>query len=251
MGTGFCSECQSNVHLDGDGNCVNGHPATAVSGVSKAPDASDSAVPSAPAAPPIVAVNESSTPFHKRRWFLFATLFISGLIAGAVIASASSVFFNGDRAGSAALHSENERLKEQVASLVAKRKSLQAELDPFKRAAAAAGVAADKVAGAAGTGKAPPSGGMGAPSPSTGAEKVTLPADTFPPGVYLVGTDIPAGRYMGTPVKGGYPVPYWKISSLANGADIVENGRPTGQFYVQVKKGQYLTLDSVVIALIK
>ncbi len=252
MGTGFCSECQSNVYLDVDGNCVNGHPATFVSAVSEVAGASDSAVPAVPEAAPIVVETEGTTSLHKRRWPVFAILFISGVILGALIPSTSRLVFNSERVGPPASQGEKERLKEQVASLTRERNSLKAELDPFKRAAAAATVAAEKVAAAAAVaGKAPSSGGMGAPSPSTGSAKVALPANTFAPGVYRVGTDIPAGLYLGTPVQGAYPVPYWKISSLANGGDIVENGRPTAQFYVQVKKGQYLTLDSVVIALIK
>jgi outer membrane murein-binding lipoprotein Lpp len=250
MRTGFCSECQSNVYLDGNGNCVNGHPATAVTGVSVVADAPDAAVPAAPEAPPVIPVTPT-TPIHRRRWFLPAIVFIGGLIVGAVMASTSSVVSSINHGKVAMLQSENESLKAQIASLANKTKSLQAELDPIKRAKAAADAGADKVAAAAAAGKVAPSGGMGGPSPNTGSTKVALPADTFPPGVYLVGTDIPAGTYLGTPVTGGYPVPYWKISSLANGADIVQNNRPTGQFYVQVKKGQYLTLDSVVIALIK
>lgn len=63
-------------------------------------------------------------------------------------------------------------------------------------------------------------------------------------GTYLIGTDIPAGRYKGT-VAGS--TGYWQISSDANGSDIVANNNVTGPFYLQVKKGQYLELSGVRI----
>jgi hypothetical protein len=66
-------------------------------------------------------------------------------------------------------------------------------------------------------------------------------------GVYLVGTDIAAGRYKGTPDGMGY----WEITSDANGDNILSNDLPEGQFYVQVKKGQYLKLSDVTISLVK
>jgi hypothetical protein len=250
MRTGFCSECQSVVRLDGDGNCVNGHPATVVSGVSEVADTSEAGAPTAPEAPSLVPARDN-TPINKRRWLLPAILFMSGLIVGAAIALAA-VVPNTDRVNTklVMLQSENVTLKAQVKSLTNERNSLQGELAPIKAAIDAANTAADKVAASTPPDKTAPSGKAGA-SPNAGAKRTDLPANSFPPGVYLVGTDIPAGRYVGTPVAGGYAVPYWKISSLANGGDIVESDRPTGQFYVQVKKGQYLTLDSVVIALIK
>ena len=63
-------------------------------------------------------------------------------------------------------------------------------------------------------------------------------------GTYLVGTDIPAGRYKGT-VTGS--TGYWQISSDANGSNIIANNNVTGPFYVQVNKGQYLELTGVRI----
>jgi hypothetical protein len=64
-------------------------------------------------------------------------------------------------------------------------------------------------------------------------------------GVYLVGSDIPAGRYKGTTlsVNGGR----WRISSDASGSAIVAHDTTIGQFYVQVEKGQYLKLSGVEI----
>jgi hypothetical protein len=63
-------------------------------------------------------------------------------------------------------------------------------------------------------------------------------------GTYLVGTDIPAGRYKGT-VTGS--TGYWQISSDANGSNITANNNVTGPFYVQVRKGQYIELTGVRI----
>jgi hypothetical protein len=79
----------------------------------------------------------------------------------------------------------------------------------------------------------------------------TAPASTsgtYSDGTYLVGTDMPAGRYKGRPTSDSG---YWKISSDANGSNIVENNNVSGQFYVSVKRGQYLELDSVEIAKVK
>lgn len=61
---------------------------------------------------------------------------------------------------------------------------------------------------------------------------------------YLVGLDIPAGRYKGT-VTGRFP--YWKVSSDEDGQDILSNDIPTGHFYFTVKDGQYLTLHDITI----
>jgi hypothetical protein len=63
-------------------------------------------------------------------------------------------------------------------------------------------------------------------------------------GTYLVGTDIPAGKYKGTTTGDSG---YWQISSDANGSNIIANNNVTGPFYVQVKKGQYLELMGVRI----
>jgi hypothetical protein len=68
---------------------------------------------------------------------------------------------------------------------------------------------------------------------------------TYSDGTYLVGTDIPAGIYKGT-VKTDQG--YWGISSDAKGENVSDGANPTGQFYVQVRTGQYLTLAGVTIA---
>src|SRR5450759_2152077 len=80
------------------------------------------------------------------------------------------------------------------------------------------------------------SSGAAAPAPAT---------HTYSDGVYLVGTDMPAGRYKGD-VTGG--VSYWAIYSDPNGANIVANALPSGPFYVEVRNGQYLDLRGVQIA---
>ena len=71
---------------------------------------------------------------------------------------------------------------------------------------------------------------------------------TFSDGVYLVGTDMPPGRYKGTPNSGKA---YWQISSDANGDNIISNGIEAGNFYVQVSAGQYLKIQEAEISLTK
>jgi hypothetical protein len=79
------------------------------------------------------------------------------------------------------------------------------------------------------------------PSPSHVAT-----ASSVGDGVYLVGTDIPAGIYKGTTASDTLGL--WQISSDANGSSIIANNLTTsGQFYVQVKQGQYLKLRGVEI----
>jgi hypothetical protein len=74
---------------------------------------------------------------------------------------------------------------------------------------------------------------------------VTTAEGTYSDGTYLVGTDIPADTYKGT-VKTDQG--YWGISSDPKGENIVTADNPTGQFYLQVQTGQYLTLAGVTIA---
>lgn len=69
---------------------------------------------------------------------------------------------------------------------------------------------------------------------------------TFSDGVYFVGTDIPAGRYKGTPSGSSA---YWKVASDANGENIIANGNEAGNFYVQANAGQYLTINNGEITL--
>jgi hypothetical protein len=90
--------------------------------------------------------------------------------------------------------------------------------------------------------------------PSTASAAASSPpsghaatASSIGDGVYLVGTDIPAGRYRGTGVS---DAGLWQVSSDSNGSSIIASDTittTTGQFYVQVKKGQYLKLSGAVI----
>ena len=89
----------------------------------------------------------------------------------------------------------------------------------------------------------PSSASAVASSPSPGH---TATASGFGDGVYLVGTDIPAGLYKGTTVSDTFSD--WQLSSDANGSSIIASDPVTsGQFYVQVKQGQYLKLSGVQI----
>ena len=89
----------------------------------------------------------------------------------------------------------------------------------------------------------PSSASAVASSPSPGH---TATASGFGDGVYLVGTDIPAGLYKGATVSDTYSD--WQLSSDANGSSIIASDPVTsGQFYVQVKQGQYLKLSGVQI----
>jgi hypothetical protein len=81
-------------------------------------------------------------------------------------------------------------------------------------------------------------------SHSGGSGSQKKASDTISDGTYLVGTDIAAGRYKGSTVGGNG---YWQISSDANGANIIENDNTTGDFYVEVRQGQYLNLSGVEI----
>ena len=89
----------------------------------------------------------------------------------------------------------------------------------------------------------PPTASAVAGSPSPGHAAT---ASGFGDGVYLVGTDIPAGSYKGTTASDTFGL--WQIASDANGSGIIANDLTTsGQFYVQVKQGQYLELRDVEI----
>ena len=98
---------------------------------------------------------------------------------------------------------------------------------------------------------ATPTAAVGSPSTAPAASSPSpghaATASNVGDGVYLVGTDIPAGRYRGTGVS---DAGLWQVSSDPNGSSIVASDTTTtttGQFYVQVKKGQYLKLSGVEI----
>lgn len=69
------------------------------------------------------------------------------------------------------------------------------------------------------------------------------------PGVYLVGTDIAAGKYKGIP--NGEDWAYWQVSTSPNGelSSIKANANPAGQFYVEVADGQYLKVTGSTVSL--
>ena len=83
---------------------------------------------------------------------------------------------------------------------------------------------------------------------SGGSESQKKASDAISDGTYLVGTDIPAGRYKGSTVSSDG---YWQISRDANGQDIIANDNTKGDFYLEVRQGQYLTLSGVEITRVK
>jgi hypothetical protein len=65
-------------------------------------------------------------------------------------------------------------------------------------------------------------------------------------GTYLVGRDIAAGHYKGTARSNGH----WSLSTDANGKRIIAGtDAATGQFYLDIKAGNYLTLSNVTLSL--
>lgn len=180
-------------------------------------------VPS-PMPPPQAAVESNqppgpvAPPANKDKWYASRWLIgVAAFLLGAAIATAAS---GGSGTDSAA--------KIEADSLTLRVQQLQGELNAANATVAAQQAQLDAAAAT----PAP------APKPAPAAPK------TYTDGVYLVGTDIQAGRYKGI-VTGG--TGYWKISSDPNGSNIIENSIPTGPFYVAVKKGQYLELSGVEI----
>ena len=72
-------------------------------------------------------------------------------------------------------------------------------------------------------------------------------AKTWSDGTYQVGTDIPAGLYKSTKVGDNAS---WHTASDATGSadSIIANVSVTGQCYIEVSNGQYLTLALLTIA---
>jgi hypothetical protein len=81
--------------------------------------------------------------------------------------------------------------------------------------------------------------------------KPTPTASEVPDGTYLVGTDIPAGTYSVQSVAGLNIS--WTVSSDREGKDVISsangwNAAKTGsQFPVELKDGQYVTLQGITI----
>lgn len=82
-------------------------------------------------------------------------------------------------------------------------------------------------------------------STAQGSASTASKGRTYSDGTYLVGTDIPSGLYKGTV---NTDQGYWAIATDADGSSIIASAGPTGQFYVEVKTGQYLRLAGVTIA---
>jgi hypothetical protein len=80
-------------------------------------------------------------------------------------------------------------------------------------------------------------------APATIAPTITTVSD----GTYLVGTDIPAGRYKGM-TMGGWGS--WRISSDANGSHVLAGSDVSGAFTLAVKDGQFLDLANARIGLV-
>ena len=83
-------------------------------------------------------------------------------------------------------------------------------------------------------------------TPPVASDSVTTYSDD---GVYLVGTDLPAGTYEGIGVLGMEAD--WTLSSDANGEHIIVSDSSKARFYVTVKNGQYLELRNAVIQRVK
>jgi hypothetical protein len=91
-------------------------------------------------------------------------------------------------------------------------------------------------------------GGQSAPAAPAIAPAATRALDPgrLPPGMYQVGSDIPAGTYKLTDSEpDGTPRCYVAVSRDATGtiASIVMNGSFSGQYYITVTDGQYLRFD--------
>ncbi|MDP1809752.1 MAG: hypothetical protein Q8L35_09520 [Actinomycetota bacterium] len=167
------------------------------------------------------------TPWYKRWWAIAGIAFIIGVSVGASSSESSqkpAEIAVSDKTATVnidSLRQENESLKKEKDAALAKAteaattlKTVRAELDGK--------VAAEK---------------------QVEAEKSKT---TFSDGVYLVGTDIPAGRYKGTPSGSSA---YWQVSGDANGENIIANGNEPGNFYVQASAGQYVEIKGAEISL--
>lgn len=238
MKAGFCSECGENVYLDDAGNCSKGHPATSVRDIYD--------VQEAPAAP-TSAISAPGVPLHKRKWFLPVAMLLLGLMLGIGMGSSSS----GDtdtpdlRSQVSSLEAKVDELTTERDALEAERDDLEEQLDPIKRAEDEAAAAAKAEADAAAKAQADADAAAAAATAAAAAEAA---ANTFRSGVYLVGTDMKAGRYKGAPTS---DMGYWAVLADANGADIIENNIVEGPFYVEVRDGQYLELSDVEITLVQ
>ncbi|MHB1017676.1 MAG: hypothetical protein ACYC2X_07320 [Coriobacteriia bacterium] len=244
MRAGFCAECNENVYLDDSGNCVKGHQASSIRDVYEAGVAGESAAA-------VVVPSKQTVPVFKRPWFLPIAMLLVGLILGVGMASGGADDKTPDLLAQVAgleakvddLTAERDALEEARDALEEERDELAEELDPIKREEAAAAAEAKAAADAEEKAKADAEAAAAAAAAAASAE---VEANTFRAGVYLVGVDMKAGRYKGTVIG---DMGYWAVLADPNGSDILENNIVEGPFYVEVRDGQYLELDSVEITL--
>jgi hypothetical protein len=133
----------------------------------------------------------------------------------------------------ASLKTSITSLESQVEKLTKERDELKVELDPIRRAeAAAAKEAADKVA-AETAAKAAADKAAADTAAKAAAEQA---ANTFTDGVYLVGEDIKPGTYRGV-LTGSMEFGYWARLSGTDGTlgSIIANGTPQGPFVLTIK----------------
>jgi len=251
---GYCSECNENVWLTEDGSCPNGHSSDAISGAYET-DA-DKKNTTAPAVAKTTATEPIPTVPAKKSllqniWIVATIALVLGGCGGATIGMVA-----GSADGSAESDVDVAELENRITELESERDALLDQQDDVESSQDAAQQIVDleqerdTLQGElteAMTALEDAQAELNAADAVRAEEAAEEAATTFSNGVYLVGTDMPAGRYSGT-VKAG--VPYWSISSDANGSDIINNSLPSGPFYVEVSNGQFLELQDVVIALV-
>jgi hypothetical protein len=93
---GYCTQCNSNVWLNRDGSCVNGHPASSVSGAYEAAGAHVQAAPRRSSAPIVIAV--------------VAVVLGGLLLCGILVAIAVPVFLNASDSTHSTTCYANQRL---------------------------------------------------------------------------------------------------------------------------------------------
>lgn len=239
MRAGHCSVCNQNVYVDEVGNCVNGHSAENVSGVYEVP--TEPGVSDSSAAPP---VQPKKTSLLKRRWFMPVSMLALGLILGAVMTSGSPDYtaeLSSLKSSQADLQGQVSDLQSKLDAVTKERDSLKSELDPVRRAEEKAKAEAAAKAEAEAKAKAEAEAKAAEAAAQQAAEEA---ANTFTDGVYHVGEDMKAGRYKGHTTS---DMGYWAILKDPNGSDIIENNLVKGQFYIQVRDGQYIELTNVEI----
>lgn len=154
-------------------------------------------------------VKATKEPWYRQQWVIF----LAGFMVGGLIVTAG-------RPELASVQRQLGTVTRELQAVTQERDELKARLsEPAAPPAAAVTTA---------------------PAPKPARPTPTTISD----GVYKVGTDMQAGTYKGTTISDSG---YWRISTDANGDDIVANDIVTSSFYLTVKKGQYLKLVDVEI----